>query len=52
MERPSPEEHEARLTALREGRMKADKIAMIKVVRTMTNLGLKEAKDLVEAMAF
>ncbi|MGI6230491.1 MAG: 50S ribosomal protein L7/L12 [Tractidigestivibacter sp.] len=27
----------------------ANKIAVIKVVRTMTNLGLKEAKDLVES---
>ena len=46
----TPEEQEARLVAMREARQTNNKIGMIKVLRSMTKLGLKESKDLVEVL--
>ncbi len=45
---PEPVEEQTEFDVILES-FGADKINVIKVVRTLTNLGLKEAKDLVES---
>jgi large subunit ribosomal protein L7/L12 len=46
---PEPEEEQTEFDVILEEVPADKKIAILKVVRTLTGLGLKEAKDLVEA---